>query len=151
MLKRTIQKGEFSMLVAVDDSDMSKEVAKEAARIALERNAHVVLLSIVPDSTGGFGEIDSGYIERQDKEFQRLHSDLIDSYFKPSGGTLIESKVLHGDPSEKIVQYSNEMNADLVVVGTRGRGRLASTLLGSVSQHVANHSGCSVLIVKPSK
>jgi nucleotide-binding universal stress UspA family protein len=61
---------------------------------------------------------------------------------------LIESRILHGDPAKKIVKYADEINADLIIIGSRGRGRLASALLGSVAEHVARHSKCSILIVK---
>jgi len=61
---------------------------------------------------------------------------------------LIESKILHGNPGDKIVEYAEEADADLIVMGTRGHGRLASALLGSVSKHVVHHSKRSVYIVK---
>jgi len=143
-------RGEFSMLVAVDGSDYSRVVAKEAAKVASEKKADVVLLSIVPvpSLAPSEGEIDEAYLKEQETALEKLHNELIDKFFKPGSGALIESKVLHGSPADKIIHYAREMDADLIVVGTRGRGRVASTLLGSVSQHVVNHSGRSVLIVK---
>lgn len=148
--KGTKEKGEFSILVAVDDSDFAKVVAREAAKIALEKKADVMLLSVVqvPSMAASEGEIDQGYLNEREKEFQKLHNDLIDSYFKPNTGTLVESRVLHGDPGDKIVKCGEEIGADMILVGTRGRGRVASALLGSVSQHVAHHSTRSVLIVR---
>lgn len=147
---RTKERGEFAMLVAVDDSEFAHVVAKEAARMALEKKADVVLLSVVPvpSMAASEGEIDEGYLKEREKEFEKLHNELIDSYFKPDAGNLVESRILHGDPAEKIVKYADEMDAGLIVLGTRGRGRLASALLGSVSQHVTHHSKRSVLIVR---
>lgn len=149
--RRMKEKGEFSMLVAVDDSDYSEVVAKEAARLALEKEADVVLLSVVPvlSLAASEGEVDEAYLREREKEFEKLHNYLIDSYFKPNEGILVESRVLHGDPAPKIVKYANDMDADLIVMGTRSRGRLASALLGSVSHHVSHHSSRPVQIVRP--
>lgn len=150
-VKQTKEKGEVSILVAVDDSDYAQVVAKEAAKVALEKKADVVLLSVVPvpSMAASEGEIDEGYLNEREKEFQKLHNELIDSHFKPDAGILVESRVLHGDPGDKIVKCGDEIGADMIIVGTRGRGRLASALLGSVSQYVAHHSTRSVLIVRP--
>lgn len=138
------------MLVAVDDSDYAHVVAEEAAKMATEKNADVVILSVVPvpSIAASEGEVDEGYLKEREKEFEKLHNELIDSHFKSGEGRLVESKVLHGDPAQKIIKYADEMNADLIVVGTRGRGRLASALLGSVSQHVSHNSRHPVFVVR---
>lgn len=136
--------------MAVDDSEYSKTVAKEASRLAIEKKADVVFLSVVPipSVVASEGEIDDGYLREKEDELQGLHKNLIESFFTPNSGILVESRVLHGNPADKIVKYADEIDADLIVIGTRGHGRIASALLGSVSEHVAKHSKRSVLIVK---
>lgn len=143
------ERGRASILVAVDDSENAEVIAKEAAKIALEKNADVTFLSVVsvPSLAASEGEIDSAYLEKEEKEFQKLHKALIDSYFKQHAGILVESKVLHGNPGDKIVRYADVIDADLIIVGTR-KGQFARALLGSVSQYVVHHSKRSVLIVK---
>lgn len=56
---------------------------------------------------------------------------------------------LDGYPADTIVDYCTEKGADLLVLGTRGRGRIASTLLGSTSMRALEQSKCDVLIAKP--
>ena len=56
---------------------------------------------------------------------------------------------LEGYPADTLVDYCSEQEADLLVLGTRGRGRLASTLLGSTSMRALEQSSCDVLIAKP--
>jgi nucleotide-binding universal stress UspA family protein len=143
-------KSKDSILVGVDDSKYARVVAQEAARLTLEKNADVVFLSVIPipSLAASEGEINAEYLSEEEKKFQDLHKKLIDSFFTPNSGILIESKILHGDPAAKIVKYAEEINADLIVVGTRGHGRVASALLGSVSEKVAHNSKRSVLIVK---
>lgn len=58
----------------------------------------------------------------------------------------IESFVTEGNAAKVLIDLSKKVN--LVVVGTRGHGGFAGLLLGSVSQHVAAHSSCTVVVVR---
>ena len=53
-----------------------------------------------------------------------------------------------GDTVDEIVAYADSHDADLIIVGSRGRGALAGTLLGSVSRGVLRESRRPVLIVR---
>ena len=55
---------------------------------------------------------------------------------------------LEGYPPDTLVQYASEVEASLLVVGTRGRGELASLILGSTSHRAIQLSECDVLVVK---
>ena len=56
-----------------------------------------------------------------------------------------------GNPAEEIVRYADEHGIDLIVIGSRGRGRMAALLLGSVSNKVVQHTSCPVLVDRPRK
>jgi nucleotide-binding universal stress UspA family protein len=58
-----------------------------------------------------------------------------------------EVVVVPGAPAEHLVQLAE--GADLLVVGSRGRGSVRSTLLGSVALHCSAHSSCPVVVVHP--
>ncbi|KAG9160404.1 hypothetical protein Leryth_008814 [Lithospermum erythrorhizon] len=62
-----------------------------------------------------------------------------------------EIVVREGDPKETICQATEDLNVDLLVVGSRGRGKIKRALLGSVSDYCAHHAKCPVVIVKPPK
>jgi nucleotide-binding universal stress UspA family protein len=53
------------------------------------------------------------------------------------------------DPTPAIVQLASDIQADLIVVGTHGRGGLARLLLGSVAEGVVRRAPCPVLVVRP--
>jgi len=63
-------------------------------------------------------------------------------------GFAIETDVAVGDPRVEIVRQADEWKAELVVVGARGLGMVKRLLLGSISDAVARHAPCPVLIVK---
>jgi nucleotide-binding universal stress UspA family protein len=101
----------------------------------------------MPALVGSEGEINTTSITEEEKMVQSFHKSLIDKYFSHQQ-ILIESKILYGDPADKICQYAEAIDADLVVIGTRGRGALRAALLGSVSEKVVRNCKRSVLVVK---
>jgi nucleotide-binding universal stress UspA family protein len=64
-----------------------------------------------------------------------------------TSGVRIEQEVVHGSAPLSLLEASR--TADLVVVGSRGRGGFAGLLLGSTSLHVARHATCPVVVIPP--
>ncbi|KAI6673906.1 hypothetical protein NL676_001812 [Syzygium grande] len=62
-----------------------------------------------------------------------------------------ETLILTGDPKDTICQATEQMHMDLLVVGSRGLGKIRRTILGSVSDYCAHHAKCPILIVRPPK
>ncbi len=65
-----------------------------------------------------------------------------------TGVASVKIRVADGDPAEVIVDTASREKADLIVMGTRGLGRLKGLLLGSVSHKVVQHAPCSCLTVR---
>jgi len=65
-----------------------------------------------------------------------------------AAGAVGEVRVLDGSPAAEIVHVANEVGAELVVVGTRGRTGLSRLALGSVAERVIRNASCSVLVVR---
>lgn len=60
----------------------------------------------------------------------------------------IEQVDLEGYPPDVLVEYASQVDAELLVVGTRGRGEFASLILGSTSHRAIHLASCDVLVVK---
>ena len=60
----------------------------------------------------------------------------------------VTTRLLRGDPAAEIAAAANEANADVIVLGCRGRGQLHGLLLGSVSERVLHTASRPVLIVR---
>ncbi|TMW95919.1 hypothetical protein EJD97_008173 [Solanum chilense] len=60
----------------------------------------------------------------------------------------VKTQVVIGDPKEKICDAVDEMNADLLVMGSRAFGPIKRMFLGSVSNYCTNHAQCPAIIVK---
>jgi nucleotide-binding universal stress UspA family protein len=63
-------------------------------------------------------------------------------------GLEIKTELLLGNPADEIVAFADTIEADLIVVGSRGQGAIASVLLGSVSRAVLHESRRPVLVVR---
>jgi nucleotide-binding universal stress UspA family protein len=61
----------------------------------------------------------------------------------------VERRVEFGQPAEQLVRVAEEENAELVVVGSRGRSPMRAALLGSVSASAIALARCPVLVVPP--
>jgi nucleotide-binding universal stress UspA family protein len=63
----------------------------------------------------------------------------------PDPGVVVEAISVEGSPADELIEQARE--AELLVVGSRGRGATKSLLLGSVSRSVAHHTRCPIVIV----
>ena len=63
-------------------------------------------------------------------------------------GRIVETRLAEGRPASVIVEEAGEFQADLIIVGSRGLGRLRSILLGSVSAEIVDHAPCPVLVAR---
>ena len=60
----------------------------------------------------------------------------------------VATRSVLGHPADVICEMAEEEQVDLVIVGSRGHGKLHRMILGSVSAHVVNHCACAVLVVR---
>jgi nucleotide-binding universal stress UspA family protein len=65
-----------------------------------------------------------------------------------NSGIDVHTELIEGSPAEAIIDIAKTRNSDVIVMGSRGLGRLAGLLLGSTSQKVVSHAPCPVLIVR---
>jgi len=64
-----------------------------------------------------------------------------------SEGLAVDTVLLMGHPAEEILNFADENNVDLIVVGTLGKTKIKKFLLGSVAENVVRHSDVPVLVV----
>src|SRR5215212_3476726 len=82
-----------------------------------------------------------------DSELHVVHVGVVPIFLKSYPGTLGYERRLY----EQIEEVSKELQADLIVMGSRGLGGVRRALMGSVSDSVVRHAHCPVLVVRPEK
>jgi nucleotide-binding universal stress UspA family protein len=141
------------IVVGIDGSDGSRKALAWAVAEAQLRNGHLTAVlawqvplraAFVPDWPGP-GELDAA-IEAQRVAVARVLDDACSAATDTLGDRLTRL-VVEGPPAPVLLRAAQ--NADLLVVGTRGRGGFAGLLLGSVSQQCAQHAPCPLVIVPP--
>ncbi|MEA5535766.1 universal stress protein [Crocosphaera sp. XPORK-15E] len=85
--------------------------------------------------------------------FEKSGIEMLESHNKiaKDAGIKTEFQQINGVPGSSICKTAHEWQADVIVIGHRGRSGLQEFLLGSVSNYVLHHAACSVLIVQPSR
>lgn len=148
----------MNVIIATDGSDFSTAAAEKACEMFC--NVPSVSFRIVavfedlPVLAAEPFAISAEYyeglteaVEKQAGEFAERTEKLLRD--RCGVDTDISHVVLRGSPEKCIVDLASEWNADLIVVGSHGRG-FWGRLLGSVSDGVIHHAPCSVLVVRTS-
>jgi nucleotide-binding universal stress UspA family protein len=140
------------VLLASDGSEGASQAALAAIRIAQEFTAALRVLNILdaaslPYSLSPSLSADS---ETPYTHAEHLLAKITDEVHAAAANTGVIPSFHQetGVPAEIIVAFAHRQEADLIVIGSRGRGALTSLLLGSVSNSVAHHAHCSVLVVR---
>jgi nucleotide-binding universal stress UspA family protein len=147
-----------SMVCGVDGSADSQAALGVAASLAerLEARlvlAHVAELALVPyAAVGGMGArgIAPGpMMPARLAEQEEAGERLLEQIAAEAGLEDAERRVVVGFPAERLADLADEEDAELIVVGSRGRGRFKAAFLGSVSNSLVGVARCPVLIVPP--
>jgi nucleotide-binding universal stress UspA family protein len=137
-----------NILLAVDGSDHALRAAKIAADLARELNSDILRIVIAVDPVPPYlGEPNfQNAVNARTKEARTILDAALETIGEIPGE--IHTEVLEGSPAEAILGVADTRKSDLIVMGSRGLGRLAGALLGSQSQKVVRHAACPVLIVR---
>ena len=66
-------------------------------------------------------------------------------------GVEASAQIVSGDPRNAVLEHAERTSPDLIVIGSHGRSRLRTALLGSVSEYVLRAARCDVLLVKAAR
>lgn len=140
------------ILVALDGSEESRKVVRFLARAPFKGPVRVTAVMVWPGHQRGlFGAIRSLRDQRAAAKVARSQGDeLLRSLMAPlaAGPYTVETEWLQGDPAFMLIEAAARHQAQMIVLGARGRKAIKRFLLGSVSQKVLVHAPCSVLIVR---
>jgi nucleotide-binding universal stress UspA family protein len=135
------------ILVAVDGSDHALHASEVAARLARSVGAQLTILTVYHAPSAALGEPNYSTALAHALDEARTIADRARRTVVEAGGLEPEVEWLAGAPADTIIAVARDGGHDLVVLGTRGRGRLSAALLGSVSSAVAAGAGRPVLVV----
>ncbi len=135
----------MTVVAGVDDTPMAQRVVAKAVEQARWRDTdlHLVHVAYAPMVYADVPVNWSDVIEAQRANVWTQLEDAIGE-----ADVQVKRVDLDGYPPDRLVEYTKEVEAQLLVVATRGRGDLASLILGSTSHRAIHLAGCDVLVVK---
>lgn len=147
------------ILVAIDGSHASFDAADYAVMLAKQHNAQLFLLHVIHPteyySSLQFFEIkqasdSSELIEQAKKEankwfdtIRKKIEDILEKQIKIETDIIVSTATV-----DSILDYAENKDVDLIVVGTRGRSGIKKLLLGSTASGIVTYSSCPVTVVK---
>ncbi|ADU31484.1 universal stress protein [Evansella cellulosilytica] len=138
-----------TVLVAVDGSKEAKRALAKAITIALENDGNLIICHIVDTRT--FAAVEH-YDRMVYAEAEKYAEEMLRNYRQQAldaGVTDVAMVIDFGSPKVKIAKdVAKKHNVDLIVTGATGLNAVERFLIGSVSEHIARHARCDVLIVR---
>ena len=154
------------IFAALDDSELSHRVFSQTLELAQANQAEVMLFHCI--TVNSFAQsavpipvdlgmntqlMDQAYqtqsflLEREVKQSESLLKKYCDAAANQGVQVEFDSQ-MNGDPGHCICEYSKNWDADLIILGRRGRTGLTEAFLGSVSNYVVHHASCSVFVIQ---
>jgi nucleotide-binding universal stress UspA family protein len=146
------QSEHLGIVVGVDGSTAATAAVRWAARRAAKRNTGLTIVHASPPVVPGSslvewtGPTPSEVMRAQEEQVQRLIDDATQTANDTAGGLHIQTKAIATAPVPALLELSND--AQIVVVGRRGRSSLAGVLLGSVSIAMIHRARCPVAVIQ---
>ena len=148
------------ILVAIDGSQASFDSANYAIMLAKQHNSQLILLHVLHPveyySSLQFFEVQQpqdsrGLIEQAKKEANKWFDDIkkkieensLEKQIKIESIIIVSTTIV-----DSILDYAEDHDIDLIVIGTRGRSGIKKLLLGSTASGVVTYSSCPVTVVK---
>lgn len=157
------------ILVAVDFGGAKTELMARAIALAKATNARLKLVNVLTAGTDsdlplfvypGIAAYPSVLDDSVWKDYQKRYQEYKDAelvklqqlvHQASEAGVPTEFCQDAGSPGPSICKLAASWEADVIMVGSRGRKGLSELFLGSVSNYVMHHASCSVLVVHPQK
>jgi nucleotide-binding universal stress UspA family protein len=149
-----------TVLVAIDGSTEASLATEAAVEIAIKTRSELHLVYVHSDpllTTLYEGEYPRG-VQDLDHEFDeelesagRAAQEVLDAAVRKVdslGGAVAQAHLVEGRAPQEIVSLAETSGIGLIVMGSRGRGGVSRTLMGSVSDSVVRHAHCPVLVVR---
>lgn len=147
--RRRDRGGMSKIVVGIDGSPASTEALKWAVGEARLRDAelhavHTWQFPTMAETYPGIGSISSEVFDGMRSAAEAALETALDA--ADTSGIKVTTEVAEGSAAQTLLEAA--ASADLLVVGSRGRGGFSGLLLGSVSQQCAQHAPCPIVIVR---
>ena len=136
------------LLLATDLTEASASATDEAFELASRLDASLLVVSVIDPGSlllpGGRFRV---RVDQVRERREKLAQGLVER--GRAAGIDVSFLIWSGDPGDMIIEAAEAEHADMILVGSHGRGAVGRLFLGSVSEHVVRNAPCPVLVVRP--
>jgi nucleotide-binding universal stress UspA family protein len=146
------------ILHPTDGSPQAAKALDVAIDLAAQKRSKLVILHVQPVHDGGWSDAPSGASPANAEEGKvasaamwreaRKIVDQVERKAREAGLEQVEAMIVEGSPASEIVAYADQVSADMIVIGSGGRGTVEALFLGSVGQRVVTDAPCTCVVVK---
>src|SRR5919108_1774839 len=136
----------YKILVAIDGSDESMDAADQAISISKEYNAELYVLHVIRADVDLFGPHETSEFMTNMRNEGEKYLNKVELKANEKNIQIKTEIISAMNISGGILDYAEEHNFDLIVIGTKGRSGFKRLLLGSVASHVTTYAHCPVLM-----
>jgi len=132
------------VLVGYDGSEGSEKALARALSL-VDEDGELIILAVIPSREGkSFVDRDAHAVmmERAEEMLNRKLEEIGERGFR------IRGMIEEGKPAEKIIEISNKLDCDLIILGRKGQSEIGPDTLGSVAEKVVIHAHKPVMIVR---
>jgi nucleotide-binding universal stress UspA family protein len=138
-----------NVLVAFDGSPEAELALAHATAMAQVYRARLALVAVIAPPPLVAWQAPGGARAVRDSEELDLDTRLRAAADRVPDDLSITTRLLDGDPAREILRAAREGGHDVIVLGSRGRGRMTAALLGSVSNRVMHDAEVPVIVIHP--
>jgi nucleotide-binding universal stress UspA family protein len=135
------------VLVAFDGSPDAELALAHAVSLAHGARARLALVAVVPPPPLMAWQAPGGMRGLHESEQTELEALLRAAADRVPDDLSITTRLLDGDPAREILRAARDGDHDVIVMGSRGRGRVSAALLGSVSNRVMHDAEVPVIVI----
>jgi nucleotide-binding universal stress UspA family protein len=135
------------VLVAYDGSPEADLALVHAVAIAQTYHARLALVTVVPPPPLLSWQAPGGTVGIHDAQQKDLDVRLRAAADRVPDDLSLTTRLLDGDPAREILRAARDGDHDVIVMGSRGRGRVSAAVLGSVSNHVMHEADVPVIVI----
>ena len=152
-----------NILIALDFDPTAQKVAEIGFTLGENKDASITLLHVIADPSYyastvydpimGFGGYANLNLLSPDiiNELKKESLEFLEKSKQHLGGENIKTLVKEGSIAQTILQVAEELNADIIVMGSHSKRWLENMLMGSITEYVLHHSSVPLLIIPTKK
>lgn len=143
------------ILVATDGTKLSRKAVKEASLLAVELDAILTLVHVVPKYPSNYfdgfsvlsvkevSQVEKELVKKAQASLDRLLEETVDQHISVSAVVVKSTNI-----SEALLKVAKKTKAELIVMASHGRGAIKRALIGSETLQVLMHSETPVLVIR---